>query len=282
MRRLPLRSPPRMRGKARANSAFGNDAGITPAYAGKSPPAKRKNPAIWDHPRVCGEKIPSSLNWPMFLGSPPRVRGKADSANLHQPKPGITPAYAGKSTGLCEHSRQEQDHPRVCGEKSAASIWAICARGSPPRMRGKDPRFIDDDTAGGITPACAGKRPVSPIWWTPCQDHPRVCGEKSFHSLDESALPGSPPRVRGKAPAGFADFRQGGITPACAGKSVQVSTNDSITWDHPRVCGEKARSSSPLYFLPGSPPRMRGKVLLKVSSATVWGITPAYAGKSSG
>ena len=127
--------------------------------------------------------------------------------------------------------------------------------------------------------------------------------------------------MRGKAPAGFADFRQGGITPACAGKSVQVSTNDSITWDHPRVCGEKcgsgrkqaldsgitpacagksfqaaesrqagrdhprvcgekARSSSPLYFLPGSPPRMRGKVLLKVSSATVWGITPAYAGKS--
>ena len=118
MRRLPLRSPPRMRGKVWLHQKPGRVPGITPAYAGKSPPAKRKNPAIWDHPRVCGEKIPSSLNWPMFLGSPPRVRGKADSANLHQPKPGITPAYAGKSTGLCEHSRQEQDHPRVCGEKT--------------------------------------------------------------------------------------------------------------------------------------------------------------------
>ena len=175
MRRLPLRSPPRMRGKVWLHQKPGRVPGITPAYAGKSPPAKRKNPAIWDHPRVCGEKIPSSLNWPMFLGSPPRVRGKADSANLHQPKPGITPAYAGKSTGLCEHSRQEQDHPRVCGEKSAASIWAICARGSPPRVLGKDPRFIDDDTAGGITPACAGKRPVSPIWWTPCQNRQGLC-----------------------------------------------------------------------------------------------------------
>ena len=239
MRRLPLRSPPRMRGKVWLHQKPGRVPGITPAYAGKSPPAKRKNPAIWDHPRVCGEKIPSSLNWPMFLGSPPRVRGKADSANLHQPKPGITPAYAGKSTGLCEHSRQEQDHPRVCGEKSAASIWAICARGSPPRMRGKDPRFIDDDTAGGITPACAGKRPVSPIWWTPCQDHPRVCGEKSFHSLDESALPGSPPRVRGKA-SFFGIFCPGvRITPACAGKSLTQSLLLYFTQDHPRVCGEK-------------------------------------------
>ena len=219
MRRSPLRSPPRMRGKVWLHQKPGRVPGITPAYAGKSPPAKRKNPAIWDHPRVCGEKIPSSLNWPMFLGSPPRVRGKADSANLHQPKPGITPAYAGKSTGLCEHSRQEQDHPRVCGEKSAASIWAICARGSPPRMRGKDPRFIDDDTAGGITPACAGKRPVSPIWWTPCQDHPRVCGEKFDTPSIPQAEGGSPPRVRGKVFPLAGRVCLTGITPACAGKS---------------------------------------------------------------
>ena len=56
MRRLPLRSPPRMRGKARANSAIGNDAGITPAYAGKSIIPGKYNWIIRDHPRVCGEK----------------------------------------------------------------------------------------------------------------------------------------------------------------------------------------------------------------------------------
>ena len=168
---------------------------------------------------MCGEKIPSSLNWPMFLGSPPRVRGKADSANLHQPKPGITPAYAGKSTGLCEHSRQEQDHPRVCGEKSAASIWAICARGSPPRMRGKDPRFIDDDTAGGITPACAGKS-LSTRWTSlPYRDHPRVCGEKLAFSAFSARELGSPPRVRGKVLHSRFCYTLRRITPACAGKS---------------------------------------------------------------
>ena len=173
------------------------------------------------------------------LRSPPRMRGKVW---LHQKPgrvPGITPACAGKSGFRKLTSAEAGDHPRVCGEKSAASIWAICARGSPPRMRGKDPRFIDDDTAGGITPACAGKRPVSPIWWTPCQDHPRVCGEKSFHSLDESALPGSPPRVRGKA-SFFGIFCPGvRITPACAGKSLTQSLLLYFTQDHPRVCGEK-------------------------------------------
>ena len=56
MRRLPLRSPPRVRGKARANSAFGNDAGITPAYAGKRLLHCLHRSARWDHPRVCGEK----------------------------------------------------------------------------------------------------------------------------------------------------------------------------------------------------------------------------------
>ena len=160
MRRLPLRSPPRMRGKVWLHQKPGRVPGITPAYAGKSPPAKRKNPAIWDHPRVCGEKIPSSLNWPMFLGSPPRVRGKADSANLHQPKPGITPAYAGKSTGLCEHSRQEQDHPRVCGEKCKRIGKRQSGLGSPPRMRGKECREYMGHLCPRITPAYAGKRPT--------------------------------------------------------------------------------------------------------------------------
>ena len=219
MRRLPLRSPPRMRGKVWLHQKPGRVPGITPAYAGKSPPAKRKNPAIWDHPRVCGEKIPSSLNWPMFLGSPPRVRGKADSANLHQPKPGITPAYAGKSTGLCEHSRQEQDHPRVCGEKSAASIWAICARGSPPRMRGKAFRDRQVNGFDGITPAYAGKRLLHTSGDIRGWDHPRVCGEKTGAPWRWLMVTGSPPRMRGKVHRGQHQDPRSGITPAYAGKS---------------------------------------------------------------
>ena len=76
MRRLPLRSPPRVRGKVWLHQKPGRVPGITPAYAGKSPPAKRKNPAIWDHPRVCGEKRLMLLVFRAVTGSPPRMRGK--------------------------------------------------------------------------------------------------------------------------------------------------------------------------------------------------------------
>ena len=50
-----------------------------------------------------------------------------------------------------------------------------------------------------------------------------------------------------------------GITPACAGKS--------------------AKPLAMLALMPGSPPRMRGKVVQADPAARSLGITPAYAGK---
>ncbi len=49
-------SPPRMRGKGGKDLGGLNDVGITPAYAGKSPPRPLSGSAMRDHPRVCGEK----------------------------------------------------------------------------------------------------------------------------------------------------------------------------------------------------------------------------------
>ena len=61
MRRLPLRSPPRMRGKASRGGLILKDDGITPAYAGKSALRLTAKDPSGDHPRMCGEKskIPS-------------------------------------------------------------------------------------------------------------------------------------------------------------------------------------------------------------------------------
>ena len=69
-------SPPRVRGKDALARRHPQATGITPACAGKrlqSVPAKRP---IWDHPRVCGEKLTLSQSEKYALGSPPRVRGK--------------------------------------------------------------------------------------------------------------------------------------------------------------------------------------------------------------
>ena len=69
-------SPPRMRGKVPLFAAFSAVVGITPAYAGKSPPEANKHRGAWDHPRVCGEKLSHPCPCPAGLGSPPRMRGK--------------------------------------------------------------------------------------------------------------------------------------------------------------------------------------------------------------
>ena len=49
--------------------------------------------------------------------------------------------------------------------------------------------------------------------------------------------------------------------------------------DHPRACGEKAEFTAPTSALLGSPPRMRGKVIIR-HHLSIWDrITPAHAGK---
>ena len=70
------------------------------------------------------------------------------------------------------------------------------------------------------------------------------------------------------------------ITPAYAGKSCSTRPQRSRTRDHPRVCGEKTFCSQRFCPLPGSPPRMRGKVGEFVPPVGSDRITPAYAGKS--
>ena len=90
------------------------------------------------------------------------------------------------------------DHPRICGEKCNAAPHGQLQLGSPPHMRGKEPLCCLPTVLHGITPAYAGKRPQAVPGVVPVQDHPRICGEKSFHSVEESAFPGSPPHMRGK------------------------------------------------------------------------------------
>ena len=77
-RTLVLGSPPRMRGKASCGRRCTPHDGITPAYAGKRGLAWGAIRSLRDHPRVCGEKTWSLRNIRCALGSPPRMRGKAN------------------------------------------------------------------------------------------------------------------------------------------------------------------------------------------------------------
>ena len=146
-------------------------------------------------------------------------------------------------------------------------------------MRGKETSLTTPNGCVRITPAYAGKRNIleesSPIH----KDHPRVCGEKlCFHAVARSQL-GSPPHMRGKAQAHLNGAEYLRITPAYAGKRRRARPWTLPYWDHPRVCGEKSRSSSASSAASGSPPRMRGKASFFGTFRPGVRITPAYAGK---
>ena len=92
------------------------------------------------------------------MGSPPPMRGKDAQRALKCHCHRITPAYAGKSNPDAGTQHTSKDHPRLCGEKALYGRAATLGRGSPPPMRGKEPRAFQGVRATRITPAYAGKR----------------------------------------------------------------------------------------------------------------------------
>lgn len=158
MRRSPLRSPPRMRGKDSDGGQRASASRITPAYAEKRYWQRTIQREYRDHPRICGEKLKSMVGGLVSLGSPPRMRGKGQAGCKVVVEFGITPACAGKRLLTSSGDTRGWDHPRVCGEKCIVHV------------------LVSEEL--GITPACAGKRMPRVYGPSVPGDHPRVCGEK--------------------------------------------------------------------------------------------------------
>ena len=99
MRIVNRGSPPRVRGKLAYISILFIISRITPACAGKTLKIQIPVALFQDHPRVCGENQDTTDTDSIYLGSPPRVRGKPLNAICSPPNSG--------------------DHPRVCGENTS-------------------------------------------------------------------------------------------------------------------------------------------------------------------
>ena len=188
------------------------------------------------------------------------MRGKATVYHSNIIFTRITPAYAGKRTFFSCPDTSFRDHPRLCGEKVEFLKTESEQKGSPPPMRGK---------AACLAPARSLAR-----------DHPRLCGEKTNSQTAGVRSLGSPPPMRGKGDFHISVCFIRRITPAYAGKSSVSCAAHQPRKDHPRLCGEKLFVCAFRFSLYGSPPPMRGKVLLENGSVYEIRITPAYAGKS--
>ena len=126
-----------MRGKRFYKLITAASGRITPAHAGKTVPPIVKSRHNKDHPRACGENNPPLRFIVVYLGSPPRMRGKRKDPLTVYSRHRITPAHAGKTYEDVTFNNIAEDHPRACGENLSIHPFHLQYLGSPPRMRGK-------------------------------------------------------------------------------------------------------------------------------------------------
>ena len=95
-------------------------------------------------------------------------------------------------------------------------------------MRGKVKSLSISYVENRITPAYAGKRcfesRCGKLFW----DHPRLCGEKGESVKLVHKHVGSPPPMRGKAEFAKAEGIHIGITPAYAGKRIELCAERAV------------------------------------------------------
>ena len=109
-------SSPRMRGTRGGAAEPSRPVGIIPAYAGNTLSIGWSSTAVRDHPRVCGEHLPTASVFHPLTGSSPRMRGTRHKLFDGFDVRGIIPAYAGNTRPPCAPLAKCGDHPRVCGE----------------------------------------------------------------------------------------------------------------------------------------------------------------------
>ena len=214
-------SSPRMRGKQRAFIENTLKPRIIPAHAGQTDVARWSGNWRTDHPRACGANSalrPSNI---LQSGSSPRMRGKRRCQLSQMARDRIIPAHAGQTCGGRRGPACSADHPRACGANLNAYSCVLAARGSSPRMRGKQGNVHRMPAHWRIIPAHAGQTcsllRVSAVLFS---DHPRACGANSLRATSAFITSGSSPRMRGKrvtVTGGDTDSR---IIPAHAGQTV--------------------------------------------------------------
>ncbi|SES04329.1 hypothetical protein SAMN05443377_1391 [Propionibacterium cyclohexanicum] len=119
--RLISGSPPHSRGRRGFGLLRLLRIGLTPAFAGKTYPARYCHPGRRAHPRIRGEDGVLCCFCLLGLGSPPHSRGRPDHIEAGQTITRLTPAFAGKTRTTESGHHREKAHPRIRGEDSRGS-----------------------------------------------------------------------------------------------------------------------------------------------------------------
>ena len=150
---------------------------ITPARAGKTSSIQSASLSARDHPRSCGKDLINSKCVPLSAGSPPLVRERRVTYESVPQVSRITPARAGKTVTTSSKLDPVEDHPRSCGKDRMNVEWISAKSGSPPLVRERLRGCENWEQSQWITPARAGKTPMTRFQNVVIRDHPRSCGK---------------------------------------------------------------------------------------------------------
>ena len=238
-----LGSSPHARGTPAKRLRRNAEVRIIPACAGNAKLRRPIGTPFTDHPRMRGERRPLASSLRENPGSSPHARGTRDGAEPDAPARRIIPACAGNALRDRSAAAFQSDHPRMRGER--ASTWDASAvlAGSSPHARGTRSRSRQRIRSGRIIPACAGNAVAQSSATTGPTDHPRMRGERPHLRRLVGVEPGSSPHARGTH-VDRPDCRHvDRIIPACAGNATVRCTRTRCCTDHPRMRGERARTT---------------------------------------
>ena len=109
-------SSPRIRGEWQLGVAPDRIYGIIPANTGRIIGSTWNHGIAWDHPRECGENLPTLIATCVSMGSSPRIRGES-ACPLNPSMPvRIIPANTGRIPCFSRKRCGSLDHPREYGE----------------------------------------------------------------------------------------------------------------------------------------------------------------------
>ncbi len=217
--------------------------------------------------------------WVKF-DSPPRGRGRLASPNANTIYLGLTPAWAGKTSGMSSCVSTSMTHPRVGGEDRIAVPELRPSVDSPPRGRGRLSASSERREAHRLTPAWAGKTSLRFCDRCLLSTHPRVGGEDPWPGNRNCGIHDSPPRGRGRQRGSCRRAERSRLTPAWAGKTCARASTSWPRTTHPRVGGEDAVGGDAVRDDDDSPPRGRGRQGQEAGRRLLRRLTPAWAGKT--
>ena len=134
----------------------------------------------------------------------------------------------------------------------------------------------------GKIPARAGTTHPDPAAGPGQAEDPRACGDDTISFPIAAISSGRSPRVRGRLPGGAELQPHARKIPARAGTTRWEPQPAGPIWEDPRACGDDGRFPPTRYDSRGRSPRVRGRPIRAVWSASISRKIPARAGTTTG